>query len=169
MLEPVQPDDLEQLVHAAGDLGLGPAPDAQPEGDVVAHGHVLERGVVLEHEADPAPLRRHPGGVLAVDLHGAAVGRLEPRDDAQERRLARAGRTKQGHEFTVVDRQADVVQRSEAAEGLADVLNFEMHGKKRFKPSSLQGSSRAQRSGWEKGENGAWPGIFVTYQSLDLA
>ena len=33
--------------------------DRQPERDVVAHGHVLERGVVLEDEADLAPLRRH--------------------------------------------------------------------------------------------------------------
>ena len=30
----------------------------RPKRDVVAHRHVLERGVVLEDEADPAPLRR---------------------------------------------------------------------------------------------------------------
>ena len=39
----------------------------QPEGDVVAHGHVLERRVVLEDEADAALLRRHAGDVLALD------------------------------------------------------------------------------------------------------
>ena len=58
VLEAVQADDLEQLVDLARDLGLGALADRQAEGDVVAHRHVLERGVVLEDEADAAPLRR---------------------------------------------------------------------------------------------------------------
>ena len=57
VLEAVQPDDLEQLVDAALDLGLGPLADRQAERDVVAHRHVLERRVVLEDEADAALLR----------------------------------------------------------------------------------------------------------------
>ena len=67
----VEADDLQQLVDLRRDLGLRPLADAQAEGDVVAHGHVLERGVVLEDEADAALLRRHAGRVAAGDLDGA--------------------------------------------------------------------------------------------------
>ena len=60
-----EPDDPEQLVDARGDLGLRALADRQPEGDVLAHGHVLEGGVVLEDEADPALLRRAPASGVA--------------------------------------------------------------------------------------------------------
>jgi hypothetical protein len=52
-----EPDDAEQLVDRAS-ISPSALADRQPERDVVAHGHVLERRVVLEHEADVAPLRR---------------------------------------------------------------------------------------------------------------
>ena len=47
-------DELEQLVDARVDLGARPAAHLEAERDVVAHGHVLERRVVLEDEADAA-------------------------------------------------------------------------------------------------------------------
>ena len=55
--EPVELDEAEQLVDARGDLGLRALADAQAEGDVVVHGHVLEGGVVLEDEAHAAGAR----------------------------------------------------------------------------------------------------------------
>ena len=62
--ELLQLHQLEQLVDARPDLVLRPLPDRQPEGDVVAHGHVLEGRVVLEDEADArasaARSRLHP-------------------------------------------------------------------------------------------------------------
>ena len=68
--EPVELDELEQLVHALRDLGLGALADLQAEGDVVVDRHVLERGVVLEDEADAALLRRTPVTSLLVDEDG---------------------------------------------------------------------------------------------------
>ena len=65
---------LEQLVDPGADLGLGPLADLEAERDVAATRHVLERGVVLEHEADVALLRRQVGGVDALDLDRAGVG-----------------------------------------------------------------------------------------------
>ena len=56
-LESGQPDHLQQVVDLLLDLGLGLLADLQPEPDVVADRQVLERGVVLEDEAD-APLLR---------------------------------------------------------------------------------------------------------------
>ena len=82
MLETGQADHLQQLVHAAGDLGLGPFADGQPECHVVAHGEVLEGRVVLKDEPDPPPLRRKPGDILAGDHHGAGVEVLEAGDGA---------------------------------------------------------------------------------------
>src|SRR4029453_6581694 len=61
-----------------------------------AHRHVLERGVVLEHEADPAALRGQVGGVAAVDLDAAGVEPLQTGDHPQQRRLAAAGGAQQG-------------------------------------------------------------------------
>ena len=74
----VQADDPEQLVDLGRDLGLRALADAQPEGDVLAHGHVLEGRVVLEDEADAAPLRGQDGGVLAGDDDAPASGASRP-------------------------------------------------------------------------------------------
>ena len=71
--ELLQVDELEQLVDPRLDLRLRPLADLQAERDVAAHGHVLERRVVLEHEADVALLRRQPGRVGAGDLDDPGV------------------------------------------------------------------------------------------------
>ena len=118
-----EPDDAEQLVDALAHALLRLLADLQPERDVLAHGHVLERGVVLEHEADPAPLRRDVGRVGAVDLDLAAVGLLEPGDDPQQRRLARAARPEQRGQRAVGDLERDALERDEVAERLGDVAN----------------------------------------------
>ena len=75
----------EQVVHPLADLVLRALADAEAEGDVVADGHVLEGGIVLEHEAHPAIAYGHVGGVLSGDLDATAVGGLEPGDDAEQR------------------------------------------------------------------------------------
>src|SRR3954447_11090521 len=82
------PEPLEQRVHVTA---------AGAEGDVRAHAQVGEEGVVLKDEPDAASVggEREPEcGVeprLAVE-RDATVSRLgEARDDAQRRRLARAG------------------------------------------------------------------------------
>jgi hypothetical protein len=113
-----EPDDAQQLVDLRDHLGLRALADPQPEGDVLAHGHVLERRVVLEHEADPAPLRGHEGGVLAGDDDAPLIGQLEARDHAQQRRLARPAGPQQRGQRPVVHVERDVVQGEEVAEAL---------------------------------------------------
>ena len=71
----------EELVDAPLDLGLRLLADGQPEADVLADGHVLERGVVLEHEANAAILDRQGRGVAPLDHNPARVRLLEPGDD----------------------------------------------------------------------------------------
>ena len=80
---------------------------------------MLERRVVLEDEADVAPLRREPGRVLAREQDLAGVGALEAGDDAQQGRLAGAARAEHGRERAVGDLERDVVEGGEGAEALA--------------------------------------------------
>ena len=101
---------------------------AQAEGHVVEHRHVPEQRVVLEHEADLALAHVLVGRVLAVE-QDAAVGRvLEAGDDAQQRRLAAARRAEQRDELAGRELEADIVERDEVAERLADVADFDAHG-----------------------------------------
>src|SRR5205823_14568557 len=93
--EPLQLDELEELVDALVDLPTRTAAHLHSERDVLAYGHVLEGGVVLKDEADAALLRRPSRHVLVVQHHRAGVGTLESRDYAQQRRLAAATRAEQ--------------------------------------------------------------------------
>ena len=65
--EAVELHEREQLVDARADLVLRPLADLEPERDVAAHGEVLERGVVLEDEADAALLRHDVRDVVVAD------------------------------------------------------------------------------------------------------
>ena len=114
----------EQLVDPLADLGLRPLAHRQPERDVVAHGHVLEGGVVLEDEADVPLLRRERGRVLAGDQDLALVRPLEPGDDPEQGRLAGAARPEQRGERAAFDLERDVVEGDEVAEALRDVADW---------------------------------------------
>ena len=94
--------------HPALDLGARDPPPAQPESDVLEHGHVRVEGVGLEHHGDVPVLGRHRVHHPAVDAHLARGDRLEPGDHAERRRLAAAGRAEQHHELAVRDREVEV-------------------------------------------------------------
>ena len=83
---------------------------------------------MLEDEADAALADAVVGGVRAVEVDRARIGRLEAGDDAQQRGLARARRPEQRDQLAGVDVQIDVVDRGEGAEAPADVANFDGHG-----------------------------------------
>ena len=78
---------------------------------------MLERGVVLEDEADArGPGAACPVTFVAVDEDRARVGRLEPGDHAQQRRLAAAARAEQRGQRARRDLDRHVVERDEVAE-----------------------------------------------------
>src|SRR5215470_11369343 len=143
------------LLLAAGELGrimlhaIGEADERQRRLDVlVTHParqpgqrerqlDVLERGqhrhqvVELENEADRArppvgELRlAEPRDVDAVDQDLARIGLVDPGDQVEQRRLARAGRPHQAEEVAALHVERDVVQHRHhlpaAAVGLEDV------------------------------------------------
>ena len=88
---------------------------------------MLERCIVLEHEADIPPLRRDSGRLDAIDDHRAGVRLVETADDPQQRGLPTAARPEQRGEAAAADLDGHVVERSDPAEGLADVPSRYAH------------------------------------------
>ncbi len=78
----------------------------------------------LEDHPDAATLGGHPrggsGDDLAVDLDAALVGVGEPRDEAEQRGLARAARAEDDRGRARRDVELDAVEHAPAAERLRD-------------------------------------------------
>ncbi len=83
MRELLQMHQFQQFTHALVHHVLGTLADLQAKGHVLGHTHVLERRIVLEHEAHAPTLRGQARRVDALDLDGALIGLLEAGDDAQ--------------------------------------------------------------------------------------
>ncbi|MNO97278.1 hypothetical protein D3C76_889790 [compost metagenome] len=116
-----QGDHGQRLFGAGMALGLGHAFYLQPIGDVVAHVHVREQGVVLEHGVDVTLVGRYASGFDAMDADRAAVRLLEAGDQAQAGGLARTGRPEHGEEFAVIDVDADLVDGLDLAEAAGNL------------------------------------------------
>ena len=104
-----QLEDLGGLVHAALDLVLGHLGDLQAIGHVLEVRHVRVERVVLEHHRDVAL-----GGFQVVhhavaDAQFAAGDFLQPRDHAQQRRLAAARGAHDHDELAVLHLGVDAV------------------------------------------------------------
>jgi hypothetical protein len=91
-----QADAVQHRLDAPQPFRPRDAPHLQAEGQVGLGRQVREEGVVLEHHAHVAPLRRLGGHVPAIQHDGAGVGMRIAADQAQERRLAAAGGAGQG-------------------------------------------------------------------------
>ena len=150
LCQPLELDELEQLVDTLVDLCTRPATYLEAEGDVVAHGHVLERGVMLEDEADAAFLRWPRGHVVAVEQDGPRVGTLEPGDHSQKRRLPAPARPEQRGQRSGRHLDGNIVQRDEVAEALGDspCLDHRVSslGRNRFIRSSVRIAISASRT-----------------------
>ena len=101
------------------------AAGAQREGHVLADVHVREEGVVLEDDADVAPVRRRVGDVAAAEMDRPGRGLDEAAEDAEERRLARSRRPEQRDELARRDVEADPVERAHGAVDLAGLADFD--------------------------------------------
>ena len=106
-------------------------PVVQAESDVAEHIEVREQRVVLEHHADAACLRRqlHAGRRehTVVGEHATGVGRLEARDDAQQRGLAAAARAQQAADRPWCQRERDIPQHRCAVEGPSYGIDHQSH------------------------------------------
>ena len=123
--------EAQQFGHAFANLTTW-RPDlsrlhAQSEGDILEDRHVAKERVMLKDKANAALRCAVLGGLFAMQQNRSGVGRFKARDDAQQRRLARAGWSQQSHQFSIRNRQADIVQCLEGAVLFADMLDLNAH------------------------------------------
>ena len=87
---------------------------AQPERDVPGHVPMGEQRVVLEHQPEAAPVRRHLGEIVGIPRHVAGGARLQSRDHAQQRALATPARAEHTDDLAVAHVEAHAVERARA-------------------------------------------------------
>ena len=99
-LQSFQLHQRQQFADPFADARIGPAflaaANTQAEGDVLAHVHMPEQGVVLEHETHAPGLHAQLRSILAAQQHAAAIGLFQSRNGAQQGGLAGPGRPQQG-------------------------------------------------------------------------
>src|SRR5580765_3047634 len=111
------------------DLGAWNTLGLQRKSDVVADREMRIEAIALEHHRHAAGARRNVVDDVAADQEIAAGLLLEPADDAQERRLAAAGRPEQHHELAVRHSQTNAVDCRNLAKLLDDVFcYYRSHG-----------------------------------------
>ena len=128
---------MQEFVDAVPHPLLGPAADAEAEGDVLEHRHVPEQGVMLEDEADVPLPHGLFGDVLGVVVDRPRVRDFEAGDDPQERGLARSRGPEQGHERAPGRFDGHVVEGREGAEPLADIPGDDTHRTIRLRPVAV--------------------------------
>jgi hypothetical protein len=123
----VEAEQLRDLMHPPLALLARRLVDAQAVPEVLAHGHVRIKRVVLEDHGEVALRRLESGDVAVADEDAPGSHLLQAADRAQQRRLAAAGRPDEHHELALVDRQVDCVDGDDAVgELLGDVVEDDL-------------------------------------------
>ena len=82
---------------------------------------------MLKHETDAAVADAVQRRILSAEMDLAAVGPFQAGYDAQQRGLAGAGGTEQGHELTGADFEIDAAERREFVELLGHAVDADGH------------------------------------------
>src|SRR5919198_6725534 len=123
VLEALESHELQKLHGALSFRRADLARDFAPDDRVREYGAPGQEIVGLEHEA-AIEARSTDGAAVELDLAGA--GRFETRNDAQERRLAAAGRTDQRDELAALHHEIDVLQGPQFAERFAEIEDLQL-------------------------------------------
>src|SRR5690606_33642032 len=109
---------------ADAQVGLAARKACKAEADILADRHMREQRVILEHEADAAPLRRDEelptAHAPAGNLNLSGNRPLKPGDDTQEGRLARTGMADEGQDLARRKVERNIVERSQPPISVAD-------------------------------------------------
>jgi hypothetical protein len=98
----------------------------------LTHGEEGIEHELLRHDAERAARAAVIGDdVVSEDSGASAIGVRQPRDDGNERRLARAVRPKQAEELAFGNGQIDAGKRLHAAEATRDVDDLDGSGHRR--------------------------------------
>ena len=145
-------EDLGGLLHAPVDLGLRHLEVAQPEREVVVHGHVRVERVRLEHHRHVARGRREVVDDAVADHDRARRQVLEPGEHAQRGALAAARRADEDEELAVRDLEREVVDGDGLVEALRHVVEDDLAISGRLPAMAL--GQREVRGGDERVRDG---------------
>ncbi len=77
-------------MDSMANLFFRPIPNPQTEGDIFENRHVAKEREMLKNEADVSFAGRVMRHLVVEIVHAAGIGHFEPRNDAQQSRLAAA-------------------------------------------------------------------------------
>lgn len=106
-----QADQVQQLLDPADLFGPGHGAHPQSEGHIARDVTLRKELVVLEHQADTAPVHRHPALLRPVQQYPPGGRGLQTRHHPQQRRLAAAAGAEHTDRLVLRDRQIHRVQR----------------------------------------------------------
>ena len=104
---------LQRLLNAGTDLGLGDFTGLQTVGDVLFHGQMGENGVVLKDHADVTLVSGDRVDQPVSEIEFTALNGVEACDHAQKRSFTAAGRAQQREEFALFDVQRHALEGNE--------------------------------------------------------
>ena len=139
--------DLRDLADALAHLGAGQPGHLQREAHVLLDGHVRVQRIALEHHRHAALRRIERGHAAPADADIAVVDVLEPRDHAQQRRLAAAGRADEHGELAIGDVQVDALEHLDAA-AVALAQAAQLHVSHGRAPAPARPRGGAPRRSW---------------------
>ncbi len=136
----VEIEAAQHFMRAAARVGNVVPAHQRADDDVVLDAERRKRPHDLEGTPDAAPadaIRRQAFDALASEGDGAAVGREYARDHVEQSGLAGAVRTDHSENAAFRHVEAELVDRDEAAEALADAIDFQerAHGSRSVSPS----------------------------------
>ena len=109
LLEALPADTMATARSTRSAISSRPTPThLQRKGDVLGDAHMRKQGIVLEHDADVAPVRRHARDRPAVEQDLPRRRGLEPGQHHQGGRLAGAGRPQKGEELARHDVEVEI-------------------------------------------------------------
>jgi hypothetical protein len=135
----IDPEQPGRLLHAPRHLRAVDLADAQAEREVLADAHLRVERVVLEDHGDVALARRQRVDHAVADADVAGRERLEPGEQPQRRRLARARRPDDDHELAVADLERELGHRHRGPEAPRRAV---VRDRRHVSPSPLRSASR---------------------------
>ena len=117
----VEPERLGDGAHSLVDLILLVAVHLQAEAQILPNRLVRIECIALEHHRHVAVTWSQVVHDVTADLYRADIHLLQPGDQSQQGRLAAARRADEHAELLVGDRQVDVLQHFDRAEGLREI------------------------------------------------
>src|SRR5215475_8169760 len=152
------------LLAAVGARAAEPGEEAarnvavQPLQHIVQRGELGEQRHLLEGAGDAAVgalVAREVGHVAPAQQHLAGRGRERPRDDVEQRALARAVGPDEADQLTFADGEGDLVERGEPAELLGDAVHLEDGG---HRSTAVTGAlaRRSRRAAHASRMRGSW-------------